>query len=82
MLQYLLFPLLEQRAAAGDCRPLRVVCGTEDFLYEDNLTFRDRAQELNLPITYLEGPGAHDWGYWDQEILPALDWLIEQGFGK
>lgn len=72
---------LTERAAAGNARPMRVVCGTEDFLYEDNLAFRDRAQALALPITYTEGPGAHEWTYWDQEIVPALDWLLEQGLG-
>ncbi len=50
-------------------------CGTEDFLYENNLVFRDRALALGLPLTYEEGPGEHEWGYWDQQIQRVLAWL-------
>ncbi|AZN41914.1 alpha/beta hydrolase [Paenibacillus albus] len=50
-------------------------CGTEDFLYEDNIRFRDHAQQLNLPFTYEEGPGEHEWGYWDKQIQRVLEWL-------
>jgi S-formylglutathione hydrolase FrmB len=77
-----LFALLEQRAAEGNCPPFRVCCGREDFLCEDNQTFRREAENLNLPIDYHEGSGEHTWSYWDQQIAPALDWLLEQGLGK
>ena len=77
-----LFRLLDARATDQNCPPLRVCCGTEDFLYEDNIAFRDYAASLQLPIDYHEGPGDHNWAYWDQEIAPALYWLLEQGLGK
>jgi len=32
-------------------------CGTEDFLYQDNLRFRDFAKAQKLPLTYEESPG-------------------------
>lgn len=50
-------------------------CGTEDFLYQDNLRFRDHARSLNLSLTYDEGPGSHEWGYWDTMIQKVLTWL-------
>lgn len=50
-------------------------CGTEDFLYEDNLTFRDACQSAGMKLTYEEGPGAHEWGYWDTQIQKVLKWL-------
>ena len=50
-------------------------CGTEDFLYEDNLRFRDHASSIGLPLTYEEGPGDHEWGAWDRQIQRVLDWL-------
>ncbi len=43
-------------------------CGTEDFLYGDNIRFRDYARQIAMPLTYEEGPGIHDWRYWDQQI--------------
>ncbi|MBW7461863.1 esterase family protein, partial [Paenibacillus sepulcri] len=50
-------------------------CGTEDFLYQDNLRFRKHAGDLKLPLTYEEEPGSHDWGYWDRKIQRVLEWL-------
>jgi len=50
-------------------------CGTEDFLYDQNLRFRDHALALGLDLTYEEGPGEHDWGYWDRMIQRVLAWL-------
>ena len=50
-------------------------CGTEDFLYEHNRSFRDHAASIGLPVEYREGPGAHEWGFWDAYIQQVLDWL-------
>ncbi len=50
-------------------------CGTEDFLYHQNLCFRDHAIALGLDLTYEEGPGEHEWGYWDRMIQRVLAWL-------
>lgn len=49
-------------------------CGTEDFLYEGNVHFRDTFKET-LSITYHEESGAHTWPYWDRNIQRILDWL-------
>ncbi len=51
-------------------------CGTEDFLYEGNVRFRDHARSLGLDLTYDEGPGTHEWGYWDRKVREFLDWLL------
>ncbi|WNQ10214.1 alpha/beta hydrolase family protein [Paenibacillus aurantius] len=50
-------------------------CGTEDFLYRENLRLRDHLKELQLPVTYEEEPGSHEWGYWDRKIQRVLEWL-------
>jgi S-formylglutathione hydrolase FrmB len=44
-------------------------------LYEHNIRFRNHARELGLPLTYEEGPGFHEWGYWDASIQRVLAWL-------
>ena len=51
-------------------------CGTEDFLYADNLRMRDHLRALGYALTYSEGPGDHTWRHWDRQIQNALDWLI------
>ena len=50
-------------------------CGTEDFLYQDNLTAERVFRELGVDLTYEEGPGSHTWEFWDQWIRRALEWL-------
>ncbi|NUU74848.1 alpha/beta hydrolase [Paenibacillus xylanilyticus] len=50
-------------------------CGTEDFLYEDNQSFRQACTQTDFQLTYEEGPGGHDWAYWDAKIQNVLNWL-------
>ncbi len=68
---------LARSLAADKSRPqprLYQCCGSEDFLLQDNHAFRDLARQLGLCHTYEEGPGNHNWGYWDQAIQRALAW--------
>ena len=50
-------------------------CGTEDFLLAQNRALRDHLQPLGLDYVYEEGPGFHDWVYWDKMIARTLSWL-------
>jgi putative tributyrin esterase len=50
-------------------------CGTEDFLYDANVRFKEHVMNLKLPLTYEEGPGDHQWKYWDVCIERILKWL-------
>lgn len=52
-----------------------IACGTEDFLIEANRDFRDCLAENGLEATYVEGPGVHDWDFWDTYIKKVLEWL-------
>ena len=68
--------LARQLAKSTGPKPrLYQCCGTEDFLYDQNLRFRDQALALGLDLTYEEGPGEHEWGYWDRMIQRVLAWL-------
>ena len=74
---------LAAKASQSKIKPrLFQCCGTEDFLYQDNLRFRDRAKKLGFDLTYEEGPATHEWGYWDMMIQKVLDWLPLQKTGK
>jgi len=58
-------------------------CGTEDFLYEENLTFRDRAQAKGLDLLYEEHAGeTHEWSYWNRQIQRVLEWLPDSGMAE
>lgn len=48
------------------------ICGTKDFLYDDNQTFRKGAENNLKNFIYQESPGNHDWQFWDQQIQQVL----------
>ena len=58
---------------------LHQCCGTEDFLYADNVRFRDAVSKLPLDLTYEEGPGEHNWMFWDAMIQHVLAWMLPKG---
>ncbi|RKN84172.1 alpha/beta hydrolase [Paenibacillus ginsengarvi] len=71
-----LFALTAKTAASSGPKPLLYqACGTEDFLYEANLGFRDHARSLGFDLTYEDGPGNHTWELWDAYISKVLNWL-------
>ncbi|GHT66859.1 tributyrin esterase [Spirochaetia bacterium] len=66
---------LEELIASGRSMPrFFQTCGTEDFLYEINVAFRDRFKD-RIDLTYHEEPGVHEWGYWDRNIRRIINWL-------
>jgi S-formylglutathione hydrolase FrmB len=73
-----LLHLCEEVAAGSKCPRLYQWCGTEDFLYQDNLTFKNKALSLDLPLTYQESPGDHQWKYWDVCIQKFLEFINKE----
>ena len=61
--------------SGSDVPALHLSCGTEDFLYEDNMRFVEAARAKGVPLTVDFSPGDHDWAYWDGKISDVLDWL-------
>jgi S-formylglutathione hydrolase FrmB len=67
---------LAKNASKSTVKPrLYQFCGTDDFLYADNLRFREAIRPLGFDYTYAETPGDHKWIYWDQQIQNVLAWL-------
>ncbi len=66
--------LCARAAALSDkARPfLRIDCGTEDFLLEDNRKFHSHLTDLGFDHEYDEFPGSHEWGYWDCHVQDAI----------
>ena len=52
-----------------------LACGLDDPLLPPNRKFRDTMQKLGVDVTYEEGPGAHEWDFWNRYIKKVLDWL-------
>jgi len=53
-------------------------CGTEDYLYDVNIRFRDAMQAYDFDYTYEEWPANHDWNFFNQ----ALDKALKKFFRK
>lgn len=70
-----LFSLIEKTHMNEQKPLLYQCCGTEDFLYEDNIRFKELCEKNNFKVTTDFGPGNHEWGYWDQKIQDVLAWL-------
>ena len=73
-----LFASAERLKASGKALPdVYMWCGTEDFLYDQNVRMRDHLNKLGYNLTYTESPGDHQWKYWDEHIQKGLDWLTK-----
>jgi S-formylglutathione hydrolase FrmB len=71
-----LFALTHKVADSNCPKPkLYLCCGTEDPLLEESRAFRRHLDAVNLPHTYEESPGQHEWDYWDAQIQRVLAWL-------
>ena len=63
---------LSQRIQKKKRPALRIDCGTEDFLIQDNRDFHAHLENIGYAHQYQEHPGSHEWGYWDQHIQDTL----------
>lgn len=71
-----LFTLYDRCQAAGTIPELYYACGTEDFVYEMNLGVKKLLEERGAKAAYVEGPGSHNWDFWDMYIQKVLQWML------
>ena len=72
--------LAERVGAAGGPRPsFYMACGEDDDLLEPNRAYRDKLMGEGFDVDYHEGPGVHNWKFWDTWIERSLDWLPLDG---
>jgi putative tributyrin esterase len=73
------FDLLEvARQAAASGKPLpRIfsVCGTEDSCHDENKKDIDYFRTLGFDGLFMDGPGMHDFDFWDPWLPVFLQWL-------
>ena len=75
--QYIANELAEKKAAGEDVNLPKIfmACGTEDGLLGPNHVVRDDLIAKGFDVTYEEGPGGHEWNFWDTYIEKVLNWL-------
>jgi putative tributyrin esterase len=72
---------LINRLCADPSRPkprLFACCGKQDSLYADNVAFRDFMKDKPFDFTFEDGDGVHNWAFWDQWVVRALDFFLEK----
>lgn len=70
--------LLDQAIDASvDIPELFIMCGKEDFLYHDNLQFIETLNKKGVSYKFEDGPGDHDYAYWDRAIKRAIEWFVQ-----
>lgn len=70
--------LLDQAIDANvDIPELFIMCSKEDFLYHDNLQFIETLNEKGVSYKFEDGPGDHDYAYWDRAIKRAIEWFVQ-----
>lgn len=68
--------ILSAHVKKGDKLPrIYLAIGIEDFIYEIAQKTRKCMNDLGVSYTYDEGPGGHDWAFWDTYIQRAINWL-------
>lgn len=50
-------------------------CGTEDFTYTGVKDFVEYATKIGLPLEFKDGPGVHDWVFWDNWMQYIIKWF-------
>ncbi len=60
---------------------LYLACGLQDGLLPASRAFVARLHEKNIPVTYVEAEGAHEWTFWDTQLHQAMDWLLPEKEG-
>ena len=51
---------------------LRIDCGVDDFLIEENRALHAHLTALDYPHEYQEHPGGHSWEYWDEHVQDTI----------
>lgn len=66
---------LAERASRDTLPALRIDCGVDDALIEDNRRFHAHLEKLGLPHQYEEHAGAHNWRYWDTHVQDTIQFF-------
>lgn len=53
-----------------------MACGTEDALLEPNRRFAEFLRSSEADCLYQEGPGKHDWYFWNEYLRKGMNYLL------
>ena len=70
-----LYTRLKEQGA--DIPPIYMAIGTEDFLYPTNQVMKKFLEDNKANFKYEEGPGIHDWKFWNTYIVKGVEWVLK-----
>ena len=71
--------VLAARAKAGNLLPrLRLDCGIDDSLIDDNRALNRQLVDAGVDHQYQEFPGGHTWDYWDEHVREAIEFHLAE----
>ncbi|MFW5437818.1 alpha/beta hydrolase [Paenibacillus apiarius] len=74
-----LYALTAQRLEERKALPsILCCCGTSDPFIEMNRKFAAYMQQTPFHFRYVEGPGTHDWLFWEEHLKTAFDFLFNE----
>lgn len=60
---------------------LYLSCGEADFLFADNILFRDQLRAAGVEFEWRQEPEVgHEWQFWDRQVKQFLDWIPRTDF--
>ncbi len=65
------------KESGNEIPEMYLACGTEDSLLESNREFVKFLEDENADFAYEEGPGIHDWVFWNQYLDRGLQWALQ-----
>ena len=64
------------KAAGKDIPSIYLAIGTEDALYGVNREFREFLEAQQADFRYEDGPGEHNWTFWNEYLDKGLAWVL------
>ena len=72
-----LFYISEKMIKPEDAPRMFMAVGTDDFVYPENIRFKNHLISHGFDLKFIEAPGDHSWDFWDKYIQIALEWMLE-----
>jgi S-formylglutathione hydrolase FrmB len=63
---------VEQSADTPEKPKIYMACGTEDIFITDNRRFAKEMKKMTFDYTYEEWTGAHDWRFFNESLIKAM----------
>ena len=72
------YQYLKLKESGSPIPKIYLACGMEDPLLRTNHVFRDFLKSQKADYRYEEGPGVHNWTFWNEYLPKGLEWILRE----